>query len=253
MGCGLVAAPVAAQEPFTVSATTGVDYSSGKYGADTSTDLFVAPLSLRVADRGLSITAAVPYLRIDSPGGVLVGPGGEPIPGVPTEAGVRKGFGDLSLAFNYDFPDAMFGALGLSFGGRIVLPTSSAAKQLGTGKTSYSGSAEISYELGALTPFVTIGYRAPGDPDGVDLRNGFTGSVGTSYALGGSVLILSYDYARASSRVAADSHELFGAFSRPLNDRLSLTGYGIVGLSQGSPDFGAGLLLTAKLYQLPRQ
>jgi hypothetical protein len=252
-GFGLVAAPALAQEPLSISATTGIDYSSGKYGAETSTELLVAPLSLRIADRGLSLTASVPYLRIDSPGGVVVGPGGEPIPGVPTEAGVRKGFGDLSLAFSYDFPEEMFGAAELTLGGRVVLPTSSPASQLGTGKTGFSGSAEISYPLGNFAPFVSIGYRAPGDPEGVDLRNGLTGSVGTSLSLGRSVLIVSYDYARASSRTAADSHELFGAFSRPLSKRLTLTGYGIVGLSEGSPDFGAGLLLTAKLYEARRR
>jgi hypothetical protein len=32
-----------------------------------------------------------------------------------------------------------------------------------------------------------------------------------------------------------------------VTDRFTLTGYGVGGLSKGSPDFGVGLLLTAKI------
>lgn len=94
---------------------------------------------------------------------------------------------------------------------------------------------------------MTLGYRIPGDPAGVDLRSGPTASVGASIPAGKAVAILSYDYARASSRLAEDSHELFGALSSPVSDRFTLTGYGSAGLSQGSPDVGVGLLMTLKI------
>jgi hypothetical protein len=61
------------------------------------------------------------------------------------------------------------------------------------------------------------------------------------------VAILSYDYSRATTSAVEDAHEVFGALSGPLTGSLNWTGYGIVGLSTGSPDFGLGLLLTAQI------
>lgn len=41
---------------------------------------------------------------------------------------------------------------------------------------------------------------------------------------------------------------VFGGLSGPVSSRLNVTGYGIVGLSKGSPDFGAGVLLTFRAF-----
>lgn len=87
-----------------------------------------------------------------------------------------------------------------------------------------------------------------GDPSGVNLKNTFNYSVGAAVALVGSTIVMaSYDYAQASSSLAKDAHDIFGAFSGPLSDRATLTVYGIGGLSKGSPDFETGLVFTVKL------
>jgi hypothetical protein len=86
----------------------------------------------------------------------------------------------------------------------------------------------------------------PGDPAGVALDNTFTVSAGSSVSLGKAVLIASYDYAEASSPFAEDSQELFAALNAPLSSTVSWTGYGTVGLSEGAPDFGVGVLFTFK-------
>lgn len=244
-----LAVPAAAQESDDLGLTfsTGVDYSSGDYGAASKTKILVVPFSLRASAGNSRFTATVPYLRLDSPGGVVVGPGGEPLPGVPSQTGVRKGLGDLSLGYAYSIPADRLGGVELELGGRVKLPTSSDRKQLGTGKTDAAISAELSYPAGLFAPFVNVGYRFLGDPTGVELDNGFTGSVGTTAQLGTVVAIASYDYTEASSPLAEDAHELFAALSGPVSDRLTLTGYGIAGLSEGSPDFGVGLLLSVRL------
>lgn len=244
-----LAVPAAAQESDDLGLTfsTGVDYSSGDYGAASKTKILVVPFSLRASAGNSRFTATVPYLRLDSPGGVVVGPGGEPLPGVPSQTGVRKGLGDLSLGYAYSIPADRLGGIELELGGRVKLPTSSDRKQLGTGKTDAAVSAELSYPAGLFAPFVNVGYRFLGDPAGVELDNGFTGSVGTTAQLGTVVAIASYDYTEASSPLAEDAHELFAALSGPVSDRLTLTGYGIAGLSEGSPDFGVGLLLSVRL------
>lgn len=170
------------------------------------------------------------------------------LPGVPTQSGVRDGIGDLSLGATYTILAESMGGLELALGGRVKLPTSPERQQLSTGETDYSVSADLSYAIGTIVPFVNVGYRFLGDPKGVDLRNGPTASVGSSVQLGQSVLIASYDYARAANRATDDSHELFGGLSAPISTRLNLTGYGVVGLSDGSPDFGVGILITARVF-----
>ena len=254
-----VAAPAAAQQaqspavaervnPFGVSFSTGVDYSSGDYGLDEKTKILVVPFSLRATTGNVALTASLPYIRLDGPGGVVVGPGGEPLPGVPSAGGVRKGLGDLSLGATYTIPSETLGGLELGLGARVKLPTASKRRQLSTGETDFTVSADISYPVGTVVPFVNLGYRVLGDPDGFDLRNGPTASVGSSFQFGKAVLIASYDYARASSALSDDSHEIFAGLSAPVSSGLTLTGYTVAGLSDGSPDFGVGLLLTAKVY-----
>ena len=249
----LLASPASAQQatgtaPVGLSFSTGIDYSTGNYGLDEDTNILVVPFALRATTGNLSFTASLPYISIDGPGGVVVGPGGEPLPGVPTQSGKRSGLGDLSLGATYTVPAEALGGVELGLGGRVKLPTSSEDRQLSTGKTDVSLSAEASYAVGKAVPFVNIGYRFLGDPEGFDLRNGPTASIGSSFQLGASVLIASYDYARASSDLTEDSHELFAGLSAPLSPGLTVTGYGVKGFSQGSPDFGAGLLITAKLF-----
>ncbi len=84
-------------DPFTVSASTGIDYSSGDYGQAGTTEILVVPFTLRAKAKRVSFTATIPYLRIDGPGGVVIGAGGDPLPGVPTAGGSQDGIGDLGL------------------------------------------------------------------------------------------------------------------------------------------------------------
>jgi hypothetical protein len=229
-----------------VSVSTGVDYSTGDYGLGAKTKILVVPLSVRATTGDFAFSATIPYLRIDGPGGVVVGPDGQPVPGVVGLPGKRNGIGDLSVGGTYTMRPAESG-LELGLGARVKLPTSDDAKHLGTGKTDIKISADLSYAIDSFVPFVNVGYRFLGDPATVDLRNGPTASVGFSAPVGGSVIILSYDYASATTRLSEDSHELFGGLSVPVSDRFTITGYGVGGLSKGSPDFGVGLLLTAKI------
>lgn len=251
------AAPAAAQSQnveqaqdndFGLSFTTGVDYSSGDYGLAEDTDILVVPFSLRATSGPFAFTASLPYLNISGPGGVVVGPDGQPLPGVPSASGERSGLGDLTLGANYTLRTDPSGGLELTLGGRVKLPTANQDKQLSTGETDFSVAGEVAYAMGNVIPFASVGYRFLGDPESFNLRNGPTASVGSSFVFGKSVLIASYDYARAPSVLAEDSHELFGGLSVPATDRFTVTGYGIAGLSEGSPDYGVGLLLTTKLF-----
>jgi Putative MetA-pathway of phenol degradation len=243
-------APVLAEEAPVyqgLSLSTGADYSSGAYGGAAKTNIFVAPLSITEKTGAWRFSASIPYLRISGPGNVVIGADGRPLPGVPGVAGTRSGFGDLSLAATASLPPDALGGFSVDLTGRVKLPTSKSSEHLGTGKTDFSMNADISYPMGNWAPFVDIGYRIPGRPSGIDLKNAVTASVGTSYAMGHTVLIASYDYSQASSPLAKDAQEIFGAVSTPIARRVNATLYGIGGLSDGSPDYEAGLLFTVKL------
>jgi len=241
------AEPAAKSGP-SLSFTTGVDYSSGDYGLADKTKILVVPIVARLLADDFAITGSVPYIRLDTPGGVVIGPDGKPIPGVPTTAGKTNGFGDPTVGVKYTVPSSLVGDVDLSVGGRVKLPVASRSKGLSTGKTDYAATVEAGYTFGTVSPFVEVGYRWLGDPDGVNLRNGPTLSVGSSFAFGKTVLITSYDYARSATASTDDSSDLFGGVAVPVGRRLTLTGYGTKGLSNGSPDYGVGLLLTAKAF-----
>jgi hypothetical protein len=242
----------AQQAPSTASVTreslmlsTGVDYSSGSYGLPSNTTILVVPFALRAKLGDFAFTGSIPYLRING-SGVVVGPDGKPIPGVPTSGGTRSGLGDVTLGAEYYVPSEQLGGLDLGIGGRVKIPTASKSKQLTTGKTDETVFLDASYTMGTVSPFVNLGYRFLGSPSGVNLRNGPTASIGSTFLLGKTILIASYDYARATTATTKDAHDIFGGITVPATKRLMITGYGSAGLSSGAADYDVGLLLSVK-------
>jgi hypothetical protein len=249
------AEPLAAADPgvgeeFRFAFSTGFIYSSGNYGARESTDIYLVPFSARMSSGPLRLSVTLPYLRIDSPGIVIGGGDGPPIiidPNAPSARTKREGFGDLSIGAAFTLPKDFLGPVDVDLSGRIKIPTSSTKKFLGTGKTDFAVATEFAYPIDTWAPYIRLGYRFFGDLPNIDLNNGMAASVGTTKQLGRIVAIVSYDYSRATTAAVEDAHELFGALSGPLTGSLNWTGYGIVGLSTGSPDFGLGLLLSAQI------
>lgn len=239
----LAATPALADDGFT--ATTGVDYSRGDYGTGVDTDILIVPLSLRYKTGDLRFTATLPWLRIDG-SSAIVGDGGGGVvidPNAPRT--VRSGFGDVNLGAAWAIPEERLG-FGLELSGRVKLPTAKASRGLGTGQADFAVGAELSKSIGPVTPFVSLGYRMPGDPAGIDLHNAWNASVGASMAFGQTVLIASYDYRERTSDLSRDSEELFGAVSTPVSSRLNVTLYGSAGLTKGAPDFGVGSMIGVK-------
>jgi hypothetical protein len=237
-------------EEYRLTASTGAIYSSGNYGGPSSTDIVVVPFNVRLSTGRLRLSATLPYLRIESPGNVVGAGDGPPIiidPNAPTARTVRDGFGDLSLGAAFTLPKGSLNPFDIDLSGRVKLPTSSTQKSLGTGKTDFAVATEFSYPIETWAPYLTLGYRFFGDLPNINLKNGPTASIGTTKQFGRLVAILSYDYSRATTSAVEDGHEIFGALSGPLFGDLNWTGYAIAGLSSGSPDFGLGLLLTARL------
>jgi hypothetical protein len=99
--------------------------------------------------------------------------------------------------------------------------------------------------LGDWTPFVTVGYLNRGQPAGFTFYDTSSVSVGASYVLRDNlVAVVSYDFDSADAPQVTAGHEFMGSLSWIRDDKLTLTGYGTVGLNSGSPDFGIGFLVS---------
>jgi hypothetical protein len=227
--------------------SAGIDYSTGRYGEPVETEIVISPYSLRYeVSNALSVSASIAAIKIKGPD-VVLGPDGSPLPGIPVANRVRSGFGDVGLSATYSIPTGGDSPWLIDATARIKLPTASKESGVTTGKADVSLGLDLSYAAGNWVPFIDLGYRLPGSPTGVELRNAPAVSVGVTHMLKQGAFVFSYDYERALSPFATDSHSLFGALTKPVSKRINITGYGVGGLSSGAPAVEVGLLMSLKI------
>jgi len=238
--------PEREQDDTSVELTTGIETQRGDYNLAEDVNVLSVPTTFRVRDGGLSFSASLPWVRIDAPANVVTGGSilGLPIIVPPTtsnERVARSGIGDLRLTGSYPASSL---PVGLTLSAQVKLPTASAAKGIGTGKTDVAIGAELSKMIGRLTPYLDVAYTMPGDPDGFRLDNSLSAQAGAVVRLSGDLRAhLGYAYAQAISPTLSDQHALAGGLDIGLSRRLSLGAYGSAGLSRGAPDVVAGLQL----------
>jgi hypothetical protein len=231
-----------------LTGTFGLGYSNGDYGTsqNTNVELGLPVLSLETGD--FKFSASMPYLRISGRGLVIFDASGNPIivkRRAPLPPDVRTGFGDLNLSATYTLPSDALEGFEVNLTGSTKLPTASTRRRLSTGEADFGISADISRQFGSWGPFLTIGYLFAGKTTAYQLENTASVSAGSSLELGdGLVAVVSYDYDSSGTRLVASSKELFGSLSWIRGNGMTLTGYGTVGLSSGSPGIGAGLLVS---------
>ena len=251
--------------PTTVAAITDVDtpgsrsrldvslgssYAGGDFGAARNTSLFTTALGVRYAIGNIRLSASIPYMHLRSNGIFFTGIDSTPIV-VARGTGPRvtaKGIGDVTLGASYTLPQETAG-VELEFSGRVKIPTAARSTGLSSRKTDYSAGVQATKTIGRIAPFASVTYRIFGDPRIIELRNGFAASAGSSYVVDDkTVLLASYHYARAASRLIANAHELFAGASRSMAaDRVRLTAYATAGLSSGAAAGSGGLSVSLKL------
>jgi len=233
---------------FDLGSSFGFGYSDGRYGTSQDTNVLLGLTTFSAKNGNLEFDLGVPYMRISGRGLVVFDAAGNPIVinrRTSLPANVRTGFGDLNLGATYSIPTEILGGFDVKLTGRIKLPTASSRKRLSTGKADYGMSVDVSHAYGRWQPFVELGYLISGQPASFSLKNTLSVSAGTSYELTDSLIaIASYDYDSASSPLLASSQELFASLGWLVNDRITLTGYATKGMSSGSPNVGAGLIVT---------
>lgn len=235
-----------------VEIATGVEYQEGDYGTGESVETFSIQNQVRVRSGRAFFSASLPWHRIEAPGNVVGGGGllGLPIivdPTRPSQRQVRQGLGDLRVGAGYTLGAPA--GVDLTVTGQVKLPTASARRGLGTGETDVSVGAEASRSFGSVTPFASLSYTLPGDPDAYRLRNSLAVRGGVAVQLAPGVRgNVSYGQAQSLSPLVEDERQLSTGLNAALSDRLSLGVYGNTGLSDGSPDVGAGIQIGWRIF-----
>lgn len=154
----------------------------------------------------------------------------------------EQGFGDIVAAITYNALDA--GGLILDVTGKIKFPTGSESRGLGNGKTDYALLIEAEQAIGKGFVNGGIGHKWLGDPAGVSLRDPWFGAIGGGFKPSSSSTVgISYDYTQSSRSGGTAGQELSLYASQRLSKNIKLNGYIFKGLSDSSPDLGAGVSL----------
>ncbi len=232
--------------------TAGYDYSSGDYGQAVTTEIETAYAQWQSLGDTWSFSLKVPWIRVTGDGTVvpgLTGPvsfgetGG--LPGFGGGAGTgtttRSGLGDVTASVGYVLP-ARHGFYEVS--AWVKLGTADPDQGLGTGENDYSLQFDAVPGSGGITPFLTAGYTVTGDSSGITYEDTAYASVGLMVrGRDGATAGIGYDWREAAVAGGPELRQVSGFVEWRANGAWSLALSGLVGLSDGAPDYGFGLAL----------
>jgi hypothetical protein len=262
-GLLLIGAPVAhaaTTDSGRFSLSAGADYSSGKYGTDTTTDIWSVPVAAAYQTDRWTFKLTVPYINISGAGNVIPGVGKvnngnpkgrgrgngggtTPVPGTAA-SGSASGLGDITASAGYQLFASTDRTFGLDLTGKVKFGTADENKGLGTGKNDYGLSLDTYKVSGDWTAFGGVGWMKYGSSQYIQLKNGFNANIGADYKLGASDNIGAYYYYR--ERIAdtgAAQSEIAAYWNHKFNDSLRVQAYALAGFADGSPDYGVGASL----------
>jgi hypothetical protein len=239
--CLISVLPCHAESSVTVS--TGIDYSTGKYGATESTDTLYMPFGVKYETGDWTLRATIPYVETNGPSNVS-GAGADRVT-LTNGTGARKketGLGDIVLSGSWSALQQ--GPWLVELGAKVKLATADENKGLGTGENDYAVQTDVYRTLDKHTLFGTLGYKKMGDPNGIDLKDPFYASLGWSFrATQASALGLSYDFRQKILDGGAPLREVTGFVTHKLDPHWKLQGYLVSGYSNASPDLGGGVFV----------
>lgn len=296
-GCVLLAAcgtglPALATDSFQLS--TGADYSSGKFGGTSKTDLLVVPISARLRWESWSLRASVPYLRIHGPADVTVilddsgssnsgsgssgssgsnssgsssggsgsssggsGGSGDSGSGSGSRGGndsfasnrTVTGIGDATLSLTRSF-DAINGSpLYADVIGRVKFANAKTSNGLGVGATDYTAASEVGWVGSRYGVYAAGGRHFLGSTSTLKRVDGWQWNAGAWLELGTKVEVgAQYAWRQASVAGGVGSKLVEGTLSLLLAPGWQAGISATAGLSDGAPDYGAGLNLS---WQMP--
>lgn len=244
-----------ADEASSVAAefVAGIDFQEGDYFTGDRVKVLSVQNIARLRAGRTTFSASLPWQQIEAPGNVVGGGGGVPglpiivDPTRPNAREVRRGIGDLRLGVGHSIPLA--GGVEFTLSGQVKLPTASAERGMGTGKTDFAVGGELARSFGPLTPYVSAALTMPGDPAAYELRNSLSAQGGVALQLGRGLRgNVSYGYAQNVSPLVPDEQQVSTGLNADLSRTVSLGIHGNAGLSSGSPDIGAGVSLGIRIF-----
>jgi hypothetical protein len=230
-----------------LTAYTGADFSRGKFGHDTPTETWSVPFSAKYETGPFSLKSSISYLQITGPANVVGS--GEDFIDIGQANGTRSvsGWGDLVVGGAWTAYEGSDSGWLAELVAKIKFGTADEQKGLGTGKNDYSLQGDLYKSLGPGTLFLTLGTRKMGDPDGVDLRDPLFTTIGWSQRLNSSMSAgLMHDFRQAVVAGRDPAREATAFVAYKLNETWKVQGYAVHGFSDASPDFGLGLIVSAR-------
>lgn len=230
----------------------GIDYSSGKYGTNTTTDILSVPVTARYGLGSWTFKASLPWLRVSGDPNVLPGVGtvvntnplgrgriGGTVTGPQAQSTTASGIGDLRLAATYSVNTGS--ALGVDLTANAKVATADEDKGLGTGASDFGVALDLYRDFAGTTAFGGLSYTMLGESDFIDVDGVAGANLGVSRKVGAGSLGASYEWRQAAASGFEDRSEVTAFYSVPAGAAGKLQVYALAGLSDGSPDFGAGV------------
>jgi hypothetical protein len=261
---GTTAAHAAGNGDDQFSLAAGADFSSGKYGTNTTTEIWSVPLTATYNMDRWTFKLVLPYVDISGAGNVIPGVGrvdnGNPrgrghgrgaaagtasaTAGTTAGTGSASGLGDIVASAGYEVFQSSDRSFGVDLTGKVKFGTADANKGLGTGKNDYGASLDTYKVYGDWTAFGGVGWMKYGSSPYIQLKNGINATLGLGYKLSRDDDFGAYYYYR--QKIAATGgvqSEVTAYWNHKLNQNLRVQAYVLGGLANGSPDYGVGASL----------
>jgi Putative MetA-pathway of phenol degradation len=226
--------------------TTGLDYSTGKYGQSEATRIKYIPFTGKYEyDRWL-VKVTVPWLEIDGSSGATGGESKVILERNTNKHTRESGLGDIVSSVTYTALESSEYKFILDAGAKVKFGTASVSKGLGSGENDYAFQLDAYKTLEKLTLMGTVGYRVIGNPGNSDysLQNVWFGSVGAAYKIDAKNSAgLFVDLREAAWEYNTNIREYTVYYSHRFNPTYNLQSYITTGDTTSSVDFGGGIML----------
>lgn len=234
----------------TLNLSVGSEYTSGKYGTTTSTNVWFFPVTASYRKDSTSFSLTVPYVLITGSSvgigtiGNQIQMGGGINGGTNASRRVTAGLGDVVMSATQNLYTNNDHDWAVDVTGNIKFGTADSAKGLGTGKNDYSVQADFSQYFDDADLFGTVGWRKMGNPTGIVFNNLWFTSVGAGYSLTQTTRIgLAYDFRQTLIDGTANFSEFLAFVNYNVSDQSRVQIYLLKGYTDNSPDFGMGATL----------
>lgn len=233
-----------AEDSQKITLSTGIDYTSGKYGTDATTDITSVPFIAKYDIDRLTLKVTIPYVTITGTGDVIPGIGRIKKSGASNRSS-QSGWGDIVTTATYTVYEGDKTMPAIDITGKVKFGTADETKGLGTGENDYSAQVDIYKSFGDFTALASLGYTAYGDTSTTPLDNVFYGSIGGMYKIAPEASLGAvYDYRPSLTSAGASISEVMGYANYKLTQNWKAQAYLSKGFSDGSPDYGVGALVS---------